>query len=167
MNSNQEESCQMDFNKLYYNIENGDIFLKTKYFYKQSDYTEFIKHIILVTNKSVILKETNFQETTFNIFIDLDDTKLKHFDRDFLKQLIKFLEDNYPDRVNRIYFKNASIMFKSIWVVIRPFISRDTRRKIIFEKKIKLNKSLNKPLNKFNENVQIVQITEENIDDLF
>lgn len=167
MNINSVESCQMDYNSLYYNIENGDIFLKTKYFYKQTDYTEFIKHIIMVTNNSVNLKETHFHEKTFNIFIDLEDTKLKNFDRDFLKQLIKFLEDHYPDRVNKIYFKNASVMFKSIWTIIRPFIGRDTRKKIIFEKKIKVNKPLNKPLNKYNEHVQIVQITEDNIDDLF
>ena len=27
----------------------------------------------------------------------MKDTKLKNFDDDFLKQLIKFLEDSYPD----------------------------------------------------------------------
>ena len=163
MNSSQEESCQMDFSNLYYNIENGDIFLKTKYFYKQSDYTEFIKHIIIVTNKSVKIKESLFQEKTFNIYIDLKDTKLKNFDQEFLKQLIKFLDENYPDRVNKMYFRNPSIMFKGVWLVIRPFINRDTRQKIIFEKKIKVNKSLNL----HNENIKIIEITEENIDDLF
>ena len=52
----------------------------------------------------------------------MKETKLKNFDQDFLKQLIKFLEDTYPDTVEKMYFRNVPIMFKSAWVLIRPFI---------------------------------------------
>lgn len=161
MNVNQLESNMLDYNNLYFNLENGDVCLTTKYFYKQSDYTEFIKHIIQVTNNSVKIKKAVFNQDTFNIYIDMKETKLKNFDQDFLKQLIKFLEDTYPDTVDRMYFRNVPIMFKSAWVLIRPFIGRDTRKKIIFEKAVK-----QKALNSQND-VKIIQITEDNLDELF
>ena len=162
MNISQKETIQMNFNNLYYNTQCGDMYLITKYFIKQQDYTELIKHIIKITNNSVQIKENVYNEKTFNIYIDLKDTKLKNFDQDFLKQLIKFLDENYPDRVKKIYFQNASIMFKSVWLVIRSFIGKDTRKKIVFEKKIKELKSLNS----YN-NIKVIEITEDNLDDLF
>lgn len=161
MNTNQVESNILDYSKLYFNLENGDVCLRTKYFYKQSDYTEFIKHIIQVTNNSVKIKKSVFNQNTFNIYIDMKETKLKNFDQDFLKQLIKFLEDTYPDTVEKMYFRHVPIMFKSAWVLIRPFICRDTRKKIIFEKAVK------QKLTNSYEDVKIIQITEDNLDDLF
>lgn len=156
------ESNFLDYSNLYYNLENGDIFLKTKYFFKQTDYTEFIKHIIQVTNNSVKIKKSIFNENTFNIFIDMKETKLKNFDQDFLKQLIKFLEDSYPDTVNKMYFRNVPIMFKSAWILMRPFIGKDTRKKIIFEKAVKQIKTANSL-----SDIKIIQITEDNLDELF
>ena len=156
------ESNFLDYNNLYFNLENGDIFLKTKYFFKQTDYTEFIKHIIQVTNNSVKIKKSVFNENTFNIFIDMKETKLKNFDQDFLKQLIKFLEDSYPDTVNKMYFRNVPIMFKSAWILMRPFIGKDTRKKIIFEKAVKQIKTANSL-----SDIKIIQITEDNLDELF
>ena len=152
----------LDYSNLYFNLENGDIFLKTKYFFKQTDYTEFIKHIIQVTNNSVKIKKSVFNENTFNIFIDMKETKLKNFDQDFLKQLIKFLEDSYPDTVNKMYFRNVPIMFKSAWILMRPFIGKDTRKKIIFEKAVKQIKTANSL-----SDIKIIQITEDNLDELF
>lgn len=162
MNSSQIEINHLDYSNLYFSLQNGDIFLKTKYFIKQNDYTEFIKHIIQVTNNSVKIKKLQ-NENTFNIYIDMKDTKLKNFDQEFLKQLIKFLEDSYPDTVNKMYFRNVSVMFKSVWLVMRPFISKDTRKKIVFEKTIKQDKLNSQSYN----DVKVIEITEENLDDLF
>ena len=162
MNIVQEETVHPNYSNMYYSVENGDIYLHTKYFLKQTNYTELIKHIIQVTNHSVKVKETSFNEKTFNIFIDIKDTKLKNFDQEFLKTLIKFLDENYPDRVNKMYFRNASVMFKSVWLIIRPFIGKDTRKKIIFEKKVKNYKTAN-----VNNDIRIIEITEDNLDDLF
>ena len=60
-----------------------------------------------------------------------------------------------------MYFRNVPIMFKSAWVLIRPFICRDTRKKIIFEKTIK------QKLTNSYDDVKIIQITEDNLDELF
>ena len=49
MNIIQEEINKTDYSNMYYNVENGDIYLHTKYFLKQNNYTELIKHIIQVT----------------------------------------------------------------------------------------------------------------------
>lgn len=162
MNISQIQSESLDYSQLYFNLENGDIYLKTKYFYKQSDYTEFIKHIIQVTNNSVKIKKKLYNQDTFNIFIDMKETKLKNFDQDFLKQLIKFLEDSYPDTVDKMYFRNVPIMFKSAWILMRQFIGKETRSKIIFEKAVKQSK-----LSNSHEDVKIIQLTEDNLDDLF
>ena len=61
-----------------------------------------------------------------------------------------------------MFFRNASAMFKSIWLVIRPFIGKDIQKKIIFEKKIKGYKNDNE-----NNNIRVIQVTEDNLDDLF
>ena len=43
----------------------------------------------------------------------MKETKLKNFDQDFLKQLIKFLEDTYPDTVEKMYFRNVPIILET------------------------------------------------------
>ena len=86
--------------------------------------------------------------------------------------MIRFCEEKYPDNLRIIYIKNANFMIKSIYSIIRPFVHKDTRKKLIFIKK-KKNKKKNENENEnennctqFNEEIN-EEINEANIDSLF
>ena len=78
--------------------------------------------------------------------------------------MIQYCQEKYPDNLQIIYVKNASIMIKSIYAIIRPFVDKDTRKKIFFIKKNKNNSNKLKGGILKNESEQI---NEENLDELF
>ena len=54
----------------------------------------------------------------------------KDIDLDFIKIMIHYCQEKYPDNLDIIYVKNANIMIKSLYAIIRPFVDKDTRKKI-------------------------------------
>lgn len=135
---NQEKDPLInDFSKMIIISDNYDLIIYTYYFRKSKDYTELIKHIINCVNKILLIKKENNMKQIMNVYIDLSETKIKNLDLEFIKMLIQFLSDNYEDNLEKMYFRNAKIMFKTIYKLIRPFIPKDTRKKIFFEKKNK------------------------------
>ena len=112
------------------------------YFIKLDDYTELIKHIIICVNNILENKKQSNIQQTLNVYIDLKDTKTKNIDYEFIKTLIQFLSAHYEDNLDKMYFRNAKIMFKTIYKVIRPFIPKSTRKKIYFEKQTNNNNNI-------------------------
>ena len=97
-------------------------------------------------------------------YVDLKGYKLKELDLDFIKIMIQYCQEKYPDNLQIIYVKNASIMIKSIYAIIRPFVDKDTRKKIFF---IKKNKNKTNNLKGSTLKNESDQINEENLDELF
>ena len=144
----------IDMEKFIYTDDNLCLSVKIKYFRKLKDYESFILHIFNVIDHTLILRKEKLNLNTMDVYVDLKDYKLKEIDYEFIKIMIHVCEEKYPDNLNMINIKNANIMIKSIYAILRPFVHKDTRKKIFFIKKNK-NKSKNK------------QINEENIEELF
>lgn len=146
MNSANEEKNPLlnniDINKLITINQNLDLVIETLYFIKLDDYTELIKHIIICVNNILENKKQSNIQQTLNVYIDLKDTKTKNIDYEFIKTLIQFLSAHYEDNLDKMYFRNAKIMFKTIYKVIRPFIPKSTRKKIYFEKQTNNNNNI-------------------------
>jgi len=174
----------IDMNNFIYIDTNLCLSVNIRYFKKQKNYEKFIKHIFNVIDNILLIRKQKLNEDTMNVFVDLKDYKLKEIDYDFIKLMIHVCEEKYPDNLNIINIKNANIMIKTIYSILRPFIHKDTRKKIFFIKKNKKNKNEcnlkandeqlrvnDKQLQINDEQLQIndehIQINEENIDELF
>tara|TARA_B100001121_G_scaffold291216_1_gene291738 strand:- start:108 stop:554 length:447 start_codon:yes stop_codon:yes gene_type:complete len=130
----------MFIDKLY------NIAVYTKHFKKQKNYDIVINHIYKLTDELIKIKTEKFNDKTITVYIDLKDYKIREVDYDFMKQMIKVLQEKYPDNLNHIYIKNATFVIKGIYAIIRPFIDKVTRKKIFFLKKGK-NKDKDKSFN--------------------
>ena len=126
-----------------------NLLVEVKYFTKKCDYALLSKYIFTLINFVLEEKTKNKNEDVIDVFVDIKDYNIKEIDYDFIKLMIGICQKNYKDNLRVIYIKNANIMFKTIYAVVRPFIDKVTRKKIFFVKKTK------------------DKITEDNIDDLF
>ena len=135
-----------------------------KYFKKSKNYEDIIKYIFAIIEKTIELRKQHMNIITLETYVDLKEYKLKELDLDFIKMMIHYCQEKYPDNLDIIYVKNATIMIKSIYAIIRPFVDKDTRKKIFFLKKKKKSNNL-KGYRENNESNE--HINEENIDDLF
>ena len=153
----------IDMKQFIYIDQNLCLSLNIKFFRKQKNYEEFIKYIFNTIDNILLLRKNKLNDDTMNVCIDLKDYKIKEIDYEFIKIMIRVCEEKYPDNLNTINIKNANIMIKTIYSVLRPFINKDTRKKIFF---IKKNKKKEKDVKEKKEEHSF-QINEENIDDLF
>ena len=167
----------IDMNNFIYIDTNLCLSVNIRFFKKQKNYEEFIKYIFNVIDNILLIRKQKLNLDTMNVYVDLKDYKLKEIDYDFIKLMIHVCEDKYPDNLNIINIKNANIMVKTIYSILRPFIHKDTRKKIFFIKKNKKNKNelnvkdkdqhiqLNDEQLQLNDEHE--QINEENINELF
>ena len=135
-----------------------------KYFKKSKNYEYIIKYIFDIIEKTIVLRSQHLNIITLETYVDLKDYKLKELDLDFIKLMIHYCQEKYPDNLDIIYVKNANIMIKSLYAIIRPFVDKDTRKKIFFLKNKKKSKEL-KGGSEVNDTPE--QINEENLDELF
>ena len=150
------DTLNLNFNfKDFYQLTNNNILINARLFHKLPDYTDLITHIITITNECLKLRSDNNYPLFFKICIDLHNVKLKNADYDFLKMLIPFLENAYPDNLEKMYFHNTPFIFKTVYTIIRNFIHKDTRKKIIFVK------------NKNKLNIMDIELAEDKLEELF
>ena len=157
----------IDLNNFMYTDSNLCLIVNIKYFKKRKNYEDVILHIFNVIESTITLRKKHLNIITLETYVDLKGYKLKELDLDFIKIMIQYCQEKYPDNLQIIYVKNASIMIKSIYSIIRPFVDKDTRKKIFFIKKNK-NKNNNNNLKGGEiKNETSEQINEENLDELF
>ena len=154
----------IDLNNFMYTDSNLCLIVNIKYFKKRKNYEDVIRHIFNIIETTIALRKKHLNIITLETYVDLKGYKLKELDLDFIKIMIQYCQEKYPDNLQIIYVKNASIMIKSIYAIIRPFVDKDTRKKIFFIKKNKNNYNKLKGGILKNESEQI---NEENLDELF
>ncbi len=49
---------------------------------------------------------------------------------EFLKKILRILQDHYPERVSKVFILNAPVWFSTFWSIISPFCSDVTKNKI-------------------------------------
>ena len=139
-----------------------------KYFKKSKNYEDIIKYIFDIIEKTIELRNQHLNKITLETYVDLKDYKIKELDLEFIKMMIHYCQEKYPDNLDIIYVQNANIMIKSLYAIIRPFVDKDTRKKIFFLKKKKKTKGLKGGKERTIENDDIPEhINEENLDELF
>lgn len=150
---------EIDYEKFYSICLGNNIFIKADLFRKKKDYTELLTHIIKVNNECLKSRLENNQKNIFKIYVDLSNVKLKNADYEFIKMLIPFLEEAYPNNLEKMYFKNTPFIFKTAYAIIRNFIHKETRQKIIFVKKNNEKSD--------NDNCKNIEFSEDKMEELF
>ena len=134
-----KQNQQIDFNydKFISIGEELNIIVEITHFKKLKDYTEFIKYMINIIENTINLKKIHCNNNTIDVDVDIINYKIKEFDFDFIKMMITFFQEKYPDNLNKIYIKNSNLLIKGLYKLLKPFICKETRDKIFFEHKNK------------------------------
>ena len=66
--------------------------------------------------------------------MDRENTSYANFDRRFLGQmgLASVLQDFYAERLDRVYILHVNWIYKSIFAMVKPFLSEKTKSKVNF-----------------------------------
>ena len=101
-----------NYNKFMYVDKELNIIVETKYFKKLKNYTEFIIYMVNLIDTTL-----TFNNNTINVIINLLQYKIKEIDLDFIKMIIVYFQDKYPDNLNKIYVKNSTILIKGLYSI--------------------------------------------------
>tara|TARA_B110001469_G_C9644435_1_gene325130 strand:+ start:3335 stop:3817 length:483 start_codon:yes stop_codon:yes gene_type:complete len=108
--------------------------INIKYFKKCTDYTELIKYIMGYMAQYKVYGDTTNLENFVDLKIDFDGLKTNNIDTEFLKMLFPFLEDNYPNTINKILCVNVPTLIKMLIKIMKRFMAKDTQKKIVIIK---------------------------------
>lgn len=91
-----------------------------------------IMHLVYAIERAIAATEKNGFEKIV-IIMDFENWSLKHAaPMETTKQTIHILQECYVERMSRVYFTNAPIMFRTFWNMAKPFIDPVTKKKIVF-----------------------------------
>lgn len=115
---------------LIYTIE-GSCFKKGLY------YEELFVYARQLLNKCLIESKEKFNKSLIIAHLDLKGLTMKQIDTNFFKKMIVMLQSEYEETLEKLIVTNIPVFFKIAYKIVRPFIDRDTKKKIFFEKKNK------------------------------
>ena len=90
----------------------------------------FIKYIVFVIQESLTISKKYKKPTAFT-HLYLNNCTKNHFSFSLFKKINKILANEFEDTMENLYIYNNSNIFTNIWKVIRNFIDRDTRNRIV------------------------------------
>lgn len=114
----KDEVFYLENNGSVINIH-ANIFLKRN----RSIYDELIKHVVDVITKA---------NESFDMYVNMDKIKPLQLDFDFIKDFIILLQNLFPNRLNKCYILNCSILCKTLYDNFKFFIDKKNHPKIEF-----------------------------------
>ena len=116
-------------------FDENSLTIKIKYFVKCNDYTDLISYLMTIMNQFVEKKKAMNLNNYVKLIIDFDSINMSALDFEFIKTLINFLDTNYDEILTNIYCINVSFLFKMVYKVLKPVLTKKVKEKIIFIKK--------------------------------
>lgn len=110
---------------------NGQHFKKKMY---QNELHEYAMSLLLTAIKE--LKE-KYNKTLLQVHIDLKNVTMKNIDYNFIKKFLNTFQSIEEDVLDKLIITNIPIFFKLCYKVLKPFVDKDVKKKIFFEKKKK------------------------------
>jgi len=90
---------------------------------KQPEYDDLIKYVIGVISQA---------NASFDMYVNLDKIKPQHLDFDFIKDFITLLQNLFPNKLNKCYVLNCSVLCKILYDNLKFFIDKKNHSKIEF-----------------------------------
>ena len=113
----------------------NSIIISCKYFKKSNNYTPLIEHIMILMNNYIEISKEKNKSDFVNLYLDFNQVKFTNLDYDFFKILFPYLEEHYPGIIGSIVCVNVGLLFKVGYKIIKSFLSKETRHKIVIQKK--------------------------------
>ena len=113
----------------------NSLIIACKEFKKSKDYTLLIEYMMMFMNRYLEQSKQSNLGDFVNIYLDFNAVKIGNMDYEFFKMLFPFLEKNYPNIIGSIVCVNTSVLFKVGYKIIKSFLSKEMRNKIIIQKK--------------------------------
>ena len=117
-------------NSIIYTV-NGNNFVKGLY------YDNFAAYTKKLLDKALEKSKEKYNKNEIIAHVDLKGITMKNIDTGFVKSLIGMFQNEYEDTLEKFIITNIPIFFKIAYKIVRPFIDKDTKKKIFFEKKKK------------------------------
>jgi len=132
----------MDFSKTIYIKENDYLdgrsivifdcdssFVLTK-----QNHPHLILHIIQIFNDSMILSKKQSNINEFCVMVNLTNISKCKLSIKFLVHMTTILKNAFQDKLYKCFLQHPTMIFRSIYLVIRNVIDKETKKKIIIVK---------------------------------
>lgn len=146
-----ENSDKLDIPKMI-QFNDTSISIFVKHFVKCKDYTDLITHLINIMNGFAEKKKILNLDKYVKLIIDFESINISSIDFEFIKTMINYLDTNYDEVLTNIYCINVSLLFKMVYKILKPVLTKKVKEKIKFIKKGK--------------NQELVELTEADFDDM-
>ena len=129
-----KKSTEMNITQMIQYSEN-QLNINVRYFVKSADYTDLLTYLINIMNAFAIKKKKENLGNFVKVVIDFDAINISSIDFDFIKTLINYLDTNYDELLTNVYCINVSFLFKMVYKMLKPVLTKKVKEKIIFIKK--------------------------------
>ncbi|KAJ0974603.1 hypothetical protein J5N97_016568 [Dioscorea zingiberensis] len=116
------------------------IVLAGKHYYSKRDLDEFKRFVVYILEK--LCDRIPRGQEKFTAIGDLQGWGYSNCDiRAYLASL-DILQNNYPERLGKVFLVHVPYLFMKAWKIIYPFIDKNTRKKIVFVEDKNLKETL-------------------------
>jgi len=132
----------MDFSKTIYIEENRYLggrsvvifncdspFILTK-----NNETALVSHMIKILQNSIELSIQNCNIGEFCVLVNLTNIKKCKLSIKFICGISRLLKTAFPDKLYKCFLQKPSVLFRSIYLIVRTVIDKETRDKITIVK---------------------------------
>lgn len=109
--------------------------IKVKNFKKNVYETELYQYSQLLLQDALKTCKSKYDKVLIQTHINLEGLTMKKVDYKFIKKILLHFQSVEDDVLERLIITNIPVFFKVCYNVIKPFIHKDTKKKIYFEKK--------------------------------
>ena len=128
----------MDFSKTIYIKKNGYIDgrslvifdCNSSFILSKKNQSHITMHILKTIQNSIDLSIKNSNHAEFCVLVNVTNIKKCKLSIKFIIGLSSLLKNTFPDKLYKCFLQNTSIVFRSIYTLIRRVIDKETRKKI-------------------------------------
>jgi len=103
-------------------------FTPAKYTKKQK--LMIVEYIVQVTSESLVISNNNNNKTSY-VHLYLTNCRRENFNLAWFKKINTKLTESFEDTLESMFIYTDSDLFSTFWKIIKNFIDKDTRDKII------------------------------------
>ena len=93
----------------------------------------FVQHIIKIVNESLLFSRKNGKNSAY-VHLYLTKCTRHNFNLAWFKKINNVLANEFEDTLETLYIYSDSGLFSNLWKIIKNFIDKDTKKKVVLVK---------------------------------